>query len=188
MVHKAGGQVFLDLKFHDIPNTVAMASGETAKLGVFMFNIHASGGAKMMTAAVDAARSAAAAAAKPKPIVLAVTVLTSMGEPDLRQLGILKNTEDHVVYLASLARDSGCDGVICSVEETVLIRKNLGSKFIIVTPGIRPAGADFSDQKRIATPHHAIEAGADYIVVGRPIIEAQDPAVAATKILQQMGV
>lgn len=188
MVQRGGGRVFLDLKFHDIPNTVGHAAEEVAKLGVFMFNIHASGGVKMMSAAVDAARKTAAAEAKPKPLVLAVTVLTSMEDPDLRQLGILKTTEEHVVYLASLAKETGCDGVICSVEETALIRKKLGSNFIIVTPGIRLAGAQLSDQKRIATPHHAIEAGADYIVVGRPIIEAPDPLAVANKILEEMGV
>jgi orotidine-5'-phosphate decarboxylase len=188
MVHKAGGRVFLDLKFHDIPNTVASAAAEAAKLGVFMFNLHASGGLKMMAAAVESARKIAANAAKPRPLILAVTVLTSMDEPDLRQLGILKSTEEQVLYLVSLAKEAGCDGAICSVEETAIIRKNLGNHFIIVTPGIRPAGYQMSDQKRVATPHHAIEAGADYIVVGRPIIEAADPLAAANKILEEMGV
>jgi orotidine-5'-phosphate decarboxylase len=111
-----------------------------------------------------------------------------MDEPDLRQLGILKSTEEQVLYLVSLAKEAGCDGAICSVEETAIIRKNLGNHFIIVTPGIRPAGYQMSDQKRVATPHHAIEAGADYIVVGRPIIEAADPLAAANKILEEMGV
>jgi len=188
LVHKKGGRVFLDLKFHDIPNTVAHAAEVVAKLGVFMFNVHASGGVKMMAQAVDAARSAAAQAALPKPLVLAVTVLTSMDEPDLRQQGILRSTEEQVMFLATLAKEAGCDGVVSSVKETALIRKNLGSGFLIVTPGIRPAGAQFSDQKRIATPHGAIEAGADYIVVGRPILEAQDPAGMANKILEEMGV
>jgi len=188
MVHKTGGKVFLDLKFHDIPNTVANAASEVAKMGVFMFNVHASGGAKMMQAAVDAARKAAAVAAKPKPLVLAVTVLTSMDEPDLRQMGILRNTDEQVMHLAAIAQEAGCDGVICSVEEASNIRKTLGNNFVIVTPGIRPSGSDIADQKRIATPHSAIEAGADYIVVGRPIIEAQDPVAVANKILEEMGV
>ena len=188
MVHKAGAKVFLDLKFHDIPNTVANAAGEVAKMGVFMFNVHASGGAKMMQAAVDAARKSAAVAAKPKPIVLAVTVLTSMDEPELREMGILRSTEEQVIHLASTSSEAGCDGVICSVEEAAPIRKALGSNFVIVTPGIRPAGSDITDQKRIATPHHAIESGADYIVVGRPVIEAQDPQAVANKILEEMGV
>jgi len=188
MVHNAGGKVFLDLKFHDIPNTVANAASEVAKMGVFMFNVHASGGTKMIAAAVEASRKSAQAAVKPKPLVLAVTVLTSMDEPDLRQLGILRSTEEHVLHLAALSKEAGCDGVICSVEEAVGIRKRLDGNFIIVTPGIRPAGAQISDQKRIATPHHAIEAGADYIVVGRPIIEAQDPLAVANKILEEMGV
>lgn len=187
MVHKAGGRVFLDLKFHDIPNTVARAAEEAGKLGVFMFNIHALGATKMMSAAVEAARNAAAVAAKPKPLVLAVTVLTSMDEPDLRQMGIFRSTEEQVIHLAALAKEAGCDGVICSVEETALIRKKLGSNFVIVTPGIRPAGAGLTDQKRTATPHNAIEAGADYIVVGRPIIEAPDPLHAANEILEEMG-
>lgn len=188
MVNKSGAKVFLDLKFHDIPNTVANAASEAAKMGVFMFNIHASGGTKMIQAAVDAARKSAAVAAKPKPMVLAVTVLTSMDEPELRQLGILRKTEEQVMHLASLAKDAGCDGVVCSVEETAQIRKMLGDDFIIVTPGIRPTGSEISDQKRIATPHHAIEAGSDYIVVGRPIIEAPDPLAVANKILDEMGV
>ena len=188
MVHKNGGRVFLDLKFHDIPNTVANAASEVAKMGVFMFNVHASGGTKMMQAAVDAAKKSAAIATKPKPLVLAVTVLTSMDEPELRQMGILRNTEEQVVHLAALSQEAGCDGVICSVEEAIPIRKQSGSNFIIVTPGIRPAGAEISDQKRIATPHHAIEAGADYIVVGRPIIEASDPLAVANKMLEEMGV
>ena len=187
MVQKAGGRVFLDLKFHDIPNTVANAAAEAAKLGVFMFNVHAFGGLKMMAAAVDSARKIAANATMPKPLVLAVTVLTSIDEPDLRQLGILRSTEEEVLHLAMLAKDAGCDGVICSVEETAHIRKNIGSNFIIVTPGIRPNGADLGDQKRTATAHQAIEAGADYIVVGRPIIEAVDPLNAAKKILEEMG-
>lgn len=188
MVHSAGGRVFLDLKFHDIPNTVANAAEEAARQGVFMFNVHASGGAKMMQSAVDASRRAAAVALKPKPLVVAVTILTSMDEPDLRQLGILRSTEEQVVYLASIAKDSGCDGVISSVEEIAPIRKNIGSNFIIVTPGIRPSGAGLSDQKRVATPRQAIETGADYIVVGRPVIEAQDPLAVVNKILEEMGV
>jgi len=187
MAQKAGGKVFLDLKFHDIPNTVANAASEAAKMGVFMFNIHVSGGAKMMQAAVDAARKTAAIAAKPKPIVLAVTVLTSMDEPELRQMGILRKTEEQVMHMASLAKDAGCDGVVCSVEETANIRKMLGEDFIIVTPGIRPIGSEISDQKRIATPRQAIEAGSDYIVVGRPIIEAPDPLAVANKMLEEMG-
>jgi len=187
-VYNAGAKVFLDLKFHDIPHTVANAAIEAANMGVFMFNIHASGGTKMMQAAVDAARKAASIAAKPRPLVLAVTVLTSMDEPELRQLGILRKTEEQVMHLASLARDAGCDGVVCSAEEAAYIRKALGDDFIIVTPGIRPKGADIGDQRRIATPHSAIEAGADYIVVGRPIIEAPDPLAVANKMLEEMGV
>ncbi len=188
IVQKAGGKVFLDLKFHDIPNTVAHAAEEAVKLGVFMFNVHASGGVKMMAAAVEAARKTAALQAKPKPLVLAVTVLTSMDESDLRQLGILRSASEQVIYLASLAKEAGCDGVICSVEEAVSIRKTLDSNFVIVTPGIRPAGGDITDQKRTATPHNAVEAGSDYLVVGRPIIEAPDPLAAANKILEEMGV
>ncbi len=187
-IHKAGGKVFLDLKFHDVPSTVERAAEAAVKLGVFMFNVHASGGVKMMSAAVSSAKKAAVNAATSRPLVVAVTVLTSMDEPDMRQLGVLRNIEEQVLYLASFAKEAGCDGVVSSVSEAALIRNNIGSDFVIVTPGIRPQGAaSLGGQKRVATPHQAIEAGADYIVVGRPIIEAVDQLAAANKILEEMG-
>jgi len=140
-----------------------------------------------MSETVQATRKMAANLAKPKPLVLAVTVLTSIDESDLRQQGILKSVKEQVLYLATLAKEAGCDGVVCSVEEAQAIRRNLGSDFVIVTPGIRPQGSDLTDQKRISTPRNAIEAGADYLVVGRPIIEAQDPLAVSNKMLEEMG-
>ncbi len=181
LVHDSGARVFLDLKFHDIPNTVAHAVRSAAKLGVFMVNIHALGGSEMMMRAVEAARES-----ENKPKLLGVTVLTSMDQSSISEVGIDKKIEDEVVALARLGKDSGLDGVVASPNETNLIRKNLGKDFVIVTPGIRPAGAEKGDQKRIMTPKDAIKAGADYIVVGRPIIEADDPAEAARKIIKEM--
>lgn len=181
LVHDSGARVFLDLKFHDIPNTVAHAVRSAAKLGVFMVNIHALGGSEMMMRAVEAARES-----ENKPKLLGVTVLTSMDQSSIGEVGIDKKIEDEVVTLARLGKDSGLDGVVASPNETNLIRNNLGKDFIIVTPGIRSAGAEKGDQKRIMTPKDAIEAGADYIVVGRPIIETKDPLEAAKKIIKEM--
>jgi orotidine-5'-phosphate decarboxylase len=185
MVHDKGAKVFLDLKFHDIPNTVAHAVKSAAKLGVFMMNIHALGGSEMMLRATEAALESADSSGK-KPILLGVTVLTSMDQALIGEIGIDKRIEEEVLSLARLGKDAGLDGVVASPNETALIRQNLGKNFIIVTPGIRPAGAEKSDQKRTMTPKEAIGAGADYIVVGRPIIEAKDPAEAAKKIIKEM--
>jgi len=181
LVHDSGAKVFLDLKFHDIPNTVAHAVRSAAKLGVFMMNIHALGGSEMMMRAVEAARES-----EKKMKLLGVTVLTSMDQSSIGEIGIDKKIEDEVVALARLGKDSGLDGVVASPGETSLIRKNLGRDFIIVTPGIRPAGAEKNDQKRIMTPKDAVKAGADYIVVGRPVIETKDPLEAAKKIIKEM--
>ena len=181
LVHDSGAKVFLDLKFHDIPNTVAHAVRSAAKLGVFMVNIHALGGSEMMMRAVEAARES-----EKKPKLLGVTVLTSMDQSSIGEIGIEKKIEEEVVSLARLGKESGLDGVIASPNETGLIRKNLGKDFIIVTPGIRPAGAEKGDQKRVMTPKAAVTAGADYIVVGRPIIETKDPLGAAKKIIKEM--
>ena len=181
LVHDNGARVFLDLKFHDIPNTVAHAVRSAAKLGVFMVNIHALGGSEMMMKAVEAARES-----EKRPKLLGVTVLTSMDQSAIGEVGIERKIEEEVVSLARLGKESGLDGVVASPNETGLIRKNLGKDFIIVTPGIRPTGAEKNDQKRVMTPKDAIMAGDDYIVVGRPITETKDPLGAAKKIIKEM--
>jgi orotidine-5'-phosphate decarboxylase len=179
-----GEKVFLDLKFHDIPNTVRAAAREAAASGVAMLNVHAAGGRKMMEAARKGAEEGARGDLR--PLVLAVTVLTSLGREDLAEIGAGSGPEDQVVRLAKLAARAGLDGVVASPEEIAPIRRELGSAFEIVTPGIRPAGADANEQKRRATPAAAIQAGADYLVVGRPITEAPDPVAAADAIVREM--
>jgi orotidine-5'-phosphate decarboxylase len=182
MVHDLGGKVFLDLKFHDIPNTVAGAVRSAAKLGVWMVNVHASGGADMMREAAQAA----AASAKP-PIVIGVTVLTSMNEEGLKEIGVTGSAVgEQVVRLAKLAKSSGLGGVVASAQEAPSLRRAFGKDFLIVTPGVRPAGAAVGDQKRVLTPKDAIAAGADCLVVGRPITESPDPKAAAEAILKEM--
>ncbi len=183
---KRGYRVFLDLKYHDIPNTVAGAVREATRMGVFMLNVHASGGLAMMRAAADAAR--AATAGGPRPLVIAVTVLTSLDRGTLeREVGVTSSVEGHVLALATRAHEAGLDGVVASPREIRPLRIALGPRFTIVTPGIRPAmSAGGDDQVRTATPAAAVSAGADYIVVGRPIIAAPDPRAAATAILQEM--
>ena len=177
-----GFEVFLDLKFHDIPNTVAQACKAAAALGVWMLNVHALGGRRMM----EAAREAVAQAAKP-PKLIAVTVLTSMAQEDLAELGMSATPADLVLRLATLARDSGLDGVVCSAKEAVLLRRECGREFCLVTPGIRPADAAADDQSRIMTPRAALEAGSSYLVIGRPITRAADPLRALQEISQQIG-
>jgi orotidine-5'-phosphate decarboxylase len=178
----SGRKVFLDLKFHDIPNTVSGAVNTAAELGVSMLTVHASGGTKMLQAAAEAA-----AASKAKPLVLAVTVLTSMGQEDLAEIGVSGRPLDQVLRLASLARTAGCGGVVASPEEVAGLRRELGEGFAIVTPGVRPAGAAKGDQMRIATPAQAIKAGATYLVVGRPITEAADMGKAAKEIVAEIA-
>ena len=178
----SGKKVFLDLKFHDIPNTVAAAVRSASELGVAMLNVHASGGSKMMQAAAEAA-----AAAKQPPLVLAVTVLTSLGDADLRELGVMGTAREQVLRLASLARRAGCGGVVASAREAQALRQEMGTSFTIVALGVRPAGASKDDQSRVATPAEAIAAGADYIGVGRPITGAKDPAAAARAILEEIS-
>jgi orotidine-5'-phosphate decarboxylase len=176
----SGRRVFLDLKYHDIPNTVGSAISEAAKLGISMLTVHASGSDKMLRAAVDAAK------ARPELIVLAVTVLTSMGASDLETIGLPGSVENNVVHLARLALKNGCQGIVTSAREAAAVRANLGDDFAIVTPGVRPAGAHVADQVRVVTPAEAIAAGATHIVVGRPITEAPDPAAEAKSILSQI--
>jgi orotidine-5'-phosphate decarboxylase len=177
----SGYKVFLDLKYHDIPNTVAAAVKEAAELGVAMLTVHASGGTKMLKAAQEAAASSATT-----PLLLAVTVLTSLGDEDLAELGIAGRAVDHVLRLATLARNAGVGGIVASAREAQAIRQALGSGFAIVTPGVRPAGASAGDQARVVTPAEAIRAGATHIVVGRPITEANDPGHVARKIIAEI--
>ena len=182
-----GHKVFVDLKFHDIPNTVARDVGMMTKHGAHMINMHASGGFEMMQAARKSAKDATAENGIPMPILLGVTVLTSMDENGFQQnFGSERGLTKQVVYLAQLAQEAGLSGVVASPLEIEPIRKACGDGFVIVTPGIRPAWASAGDQRRITTPAEAIERGADYIVVGRPIIEAEDPLAAAEMILEEM--
>jgi len=182
-----GEQVFLDLKFHDIPNTVRAAARQAALLGVSLLNVHASGGRKMMEAALEGVRSAQSARGVAlRTRVLAVTVLTSLGPEELAEVGFQGSPEEVVVRLARLAENAGLDGVVASPREITAIRKACGPNFLIVTPGIRPAAVASDDQTRIATPESAIRAGADYLVIGRPITGAPDPAAAADAIAAEM--
>ncbi|MEP7342489.1 MAG: orotidine-5'-phosphate decarboxylase [Acidobacteriota bacterium] len=182
-----GEKVFLDLKFHDIPNTVAKAGIEAARLGVSILNLHAMGGSKMMRAAVEAVNETAERERIPRPLILGVTVLTSHTQESLNEVGIERRLEDEVVALARLCSASGIDGVVASPQEIVPIREAVRDRaFVVLTPGVRPAGATFDDQSRVMTPAEAICAGADLLVVGRPITAADDPVMAAQKILEEI--
>ena len=174
----SGRRVFLDLKLHDIPNTVGHAVKTAAELGVHMLTIHASGGAAMLRAATEASAG--------RVNLLAVTVLTSLNDEDMRETGISGRVADQVLRMAALAQSAGCQGIVTSPRESLLVRKSVGEGFTIVTPGIRPAGAETHDQQRIATPAQAISNGASHIVVGRPITHAPDPALAVQAIIAEM--
>lgn len=174
-----GFDVFLDLKFHDIPNTVAKAVAASADLGVWMVNVHASGGTKMMFKAKESLEGYGSDA----PLLIAVTVLTSMGREDLLGLGINKTPEEQVLKLAGLTKESGLDGVVCSAWEAEKLKSEMGKEFKLITPGIRPVGASVDDQKRIMTPPEAMNVGVDYLVIGRPITKAADPQ----QVLQQIN-
>ena len=178
-----GLPVFLDLKYHDIPNTVAGAVRAAAALGVSILNVHAQGGAAMMRAALDAAKSVS-----PSTRVIAVTMLTSLGDEDLPSVGLAPPVGDQVLRLAALAQQSGLDGVVCSAHEIVRLRKELGPDFLLVVPGIRPAGSDVGDQKRVMGPAQAVGAGASILVIGRPITGAADPGLAARDIAESLGI
>ena len=178
----AGYDIFLDLKYHDIPNTVAQACKAAADLGVWMLNVHASGGRNML----EAAREAIEASAN-KPLLIAVTVLTSMSEHDLAEIGVNRPVEEQVLHLASLTQQAGLDGVVCSAQEAAPLKQEFGSDFCLVTPGIRPARTASDDQKRIMTPAAAIHAGSHYLVIGRPITKADNPRAALEAINEEVA-
>lgn len=177
-----GRRVFLDLKFHDIPNTVAAAVAAAARLKVSMLTVHASGGSRMLTAATEAAAASAS-----KPMVLGVTVLTSFRDADVQEVGFSGGVLDNVLRLAALARGCGCGGIVTSAKEAAEVRRELGAGFAIVTPGVRPAGSEVGDQARVVTPAEAIASGASHIVVGRPITSAANPQAAARAIVEEMA-
>lgn len=181
-VQNKGFDVFLDLKFHDIPNTCAKAVAAAANLGVWMVNVHASGGERMMNAARDALEKF-----QQKPLLIGVTVLTSMEQSDLAGIGLDIAPQDHVKRLAQLTKQSGLDGVVCSAQEAAMLKQLCGQDFKLVTPGIRPSFAAVGDQKRIMTPKQAMDAGVDYMVIGRPITQAQDPIEALNLIQQEIA-
>jgi len=177
-----GEQVFLDLKFHDIPNTVAKSASLAQHLGVTMITLHAGGGIKMMSTVVDVLSRAGSM----KPLVLGVTVLTSLGNQELKEIGCDATTNDQVIRLAKLAQQAGLDGVVASPAEIESLRLQLGKEFKIVTPGIRPPNSNRDDQNRVATPSFALKAGADYLVIGRPITASTDPAASLERILESI--
>lgn len=181
-VVETGIPVFADLKFHDIPNTVAGAARELAKLGAAIFNVHASGGEAMMRAAMEAV-----ADANPRPLLIAVTVLTSLDDTALERVGQKGPPQAQVERLAALAKASGLDGVVCSAHEIAAVKRACGTDFLAVVPGIRPAGSALADQRRVMTPKEARAAGADILVIGRPITEAEDPAEAAKAVAEELG-
>jgi orotidine-5'-phosphate decarboxylase len=181
VIHKCGFQVFLDLKFHDIPATVAKAVTAAANLGVWMVNVHASGGPRMLESAAEAR-----ARATFKPLLIGVTVLTSMEQPELDAVGINCPLEDQVMRLAGLVRDAGLDGVVCSAREANALKDAYGQDFVLVTPGIRPVGIDAGDQRRIVTPEAALLAGSHYLVIGRPITQSPDPAATCREIVRSL--
>ncbi|MBO2692205.1 orotidine-5'-phosphate decarboxylase [Shewanella algae] len=182
-IHDRGFDLFLDLKFHDIPNTVAKAVTAAAEMGVWMVNVHASGGLAMM----EAARRALLPYGDNAPLLIAVTVLTSMSDDELKLIGVAGSAEDQVRRLARLTQKAGLDGVVCSARESSMLKAELGTDFKLVTPGIRPAGSDAGDQKRIMTPAEAMAAGSDYLVIGRPITQAVDPLATLQAIHQSLA-
>ncbi len=186
LIQELGGEIFLDLKFHDIPNTVAKAAIEATRMGVKMFNVHASGSLEMMRLTVKEVERVCRQEKRRKPIMLAVTVLTSLNQDDLKRVGVDGKVADQVVRLALLTKEAGMDGVVASPQEVGDIRDACGRHFVIVTPGIRPADSKRNDQQRVMTPGDAVRAGVDYIVVGRPILEAEDRVAAARGIVAEM--
>lgn len=185
-IRELGAEIFLDLKLHDIPQTVERTASVLAKLGVGMFNVHASGGGAMLAAAKRGAQAGAGEAGLYEPLLVGVTVLTSLDQAALLELGLTATPQEQVLRLAKLCQGHGLDGVVCSPLEAETLKAKLGRDFVLVTPGIRPADSSVGDQRRIATPKLAVQAGADFLVVGRPITRAQDPKQAALKILAEM--
>jgi orotidine-5'-phosphate decarboxylase len=183
---QAGFRVFADVKYHDIPNTVGAASRVIARTGAALFNVHASGGRAMCSAARRESEAEARSLGTPRPLVVAVTLLTSLGAEDIAEVGWSGTPAGAAVRLAGLAKAAGLDGVVCSVHEAAAVKEACGKDFLAVCPGIRPAGTEAADQKRIATPRGAVEAGADFLVVGRPVTGAPDPAAACAAILAEM--
>lgn len=183
----AGFPVFADVKYHDIPNTVAAASRVLARKGAALFNVHCAGGAHMCRAAREASEEAASAAGLPRPLVVGVTILTSLGPTEVADVGFCGSPGEAALRLARVGQAGGLDGVVCSVHEAQAVKETCGTGFLAVCPGIRPAGAGAQDQKRIATPRIAVEAGADFLVVGRPITAAPDPAAACAALLREMA-
>jgi len=181
-IQAKGFDVFLDLKYHDIPNTTAKACEAAASLGVWMLNVHASGGRRMMEAAANAVANH-----QSKPHLIAVTVLTSMTQQDLSELGIIESPEKQAVKLALLAQSSGIDGVVCSAQEAAVMRKEFNDNYLLVSPGIRPAGSQADDQRRIMTPKEAIDAGSNYLVIGRPITQSDNPLSVLTSINSEIS-
>lgn len=186
LIQQLGGEIFLDLKFHDIPNTVAKAAIEATRLSVKMFNVHASGSLEMMRTTVKEVERVCRREKMRRPIMLAVTVLTSLNQDDLQRVGVERKVADQVVRLALLTKEAAMDGVVASSHEVADIRAACGPSFVIVTPGIRPAESNRNDQQRVMTPADAVRAGVDYIVVGRPILEAPNPVDAARAIVADM--
>lgn len=181
MLQKKGFDVFLDLKFHDIPATVEKAVKAAANLGVWMVNVHASGGLQMLEGASNTLQQH-----RQRPLLIGVTVLTSMSQPALTETGVGGTLPEQVARLSRLVYQSGCDGVVCSAQEASGLRREFGSEFVLVTPGIRPAGSDRHDQTRTMTPQQAIQAGSDYLVIGRPVTGSEDPAMACRLIYESL--
>ena len=187
LIQEAQSKVFLDLKFHDIPFTVEEASYEAGRMGVWMFNVHCLGGREMLRRAREGAERGAKEVGAQRPLVLAVTVLTSLDDNDLKELGFSEDVNSLTIRLARMALEEGLDGIVASPQEVALLRKELGKDFLIVTPGIRLKPAEGEDQKRIMTPREAIQAGADYLIIGRPIRQSKDPIKTAQEILKEIN-
>jgi orotidine-5'-phosphate decarboxylase len=186
-IEKRGKKAFLDLKYHDIPNTAAGAVRSAVRQGVHMLTLHTSGGQEMLSRAAEAAREEAAKTGKEKPVLLGVTVLTSLKDEQLREIGCPAPVTEQVLRLAGLARAAGIDGVVSSPREIEIIKKEFGREFLVVTPGIRPAWAAAQDQKRVMTPAEAVRLGADYLVIGRPVTAAASPRAALAKIIEELS-